>query len=156
MPSEQDKQTTALFQRIETIQFLVELGVASGLSTFIDILTSNAEFIALQKVAEERPNLIIERMLLNATYSFDHRYENPYDTAAATYYYALFLSSIPFYSAKAKRIIGYMDNTFWSRQIVKPRMHSLSKIELGWKYWPMVCFHHLIYTIQTWWDQFFR
>lgn len=147
------KENIDLFTQIEGIQFTVEMGVCSSIRSFVNTITHHKDFAKLQKIAVSDPNSIIERMLRNASYSFDHAYENPYDTSAAVYYYVLLTNSIPLYYRKAERILGFMSNNYWSSQILRYCVQSevLSKPQLGWKYWPTVLFYRLINHIKIWW-----
>lgn len=117
----QDEKLLALFLNIESIQFSVELGVCSGLTSFLRAMEVHSHFLPLQEVARTQPEKIVERLAYVAVLSFDHAFENPYDTAAAAYFWALHTQTgnmLQGYEMKAIMLLNVMNNIPRAKQVL--------------------------------------
>jgi hypothetical protein len=98
---------------VESVDFSVRVGVASGLDTFTKVIADDTAVKAL--LDREFRLRIAERVLELSREPFDDKYENPNDFAVATYLWVLQQISPPVAVVCAKA--GLMMNTFWVRRI---------------------------------------
>ena len=172
----QEEKLLAIFLNIESIQFSVELGVCSGAAQFIRAMEMHANFLSLQEIARFQPDKIVERLVYVATLSFDHAFENPYDTAAAAYFWALHAQThniMQGYEMKATFLLNAMSNIPLAQQalacaaveasqqwltnkgaLITPAVEQprplMSQVG-GWKYWTRVYYWFFINAVHAWW-----
>lgn len=96
MPNSRD-----IFDKVESSEFRVQAGLASGRRMLHNIITETPEFFALLNLD---PRVILIRVLDLSREPVDIEYVNPHDTAIATY-----LLAINYIVARSA------PNLFWSR-----------------------------------------
>lgn len=107
-----------LFHSIESLNFTVETGIASGMSLYIEIMTNYPAVVTLREAILGDVALsdwILERIKWIVNQDFDKRYENPYDNALATYLYILNEDTTDEIFAEAWGLVKDVQKLHWPR-----------------------------------------
>ncbi len=117
-----------MFSRIESTDFAVHAGLASGASTFVEAISQDPAFIQLSEEARQNPyvpDAICQRIQFLTDYKIDYRYENPHDTALATYAWLLY-ENAPKIAKVAAVLLTEARQVWWARHVAN---HILSSDE---------------------------
>src|SRR3989344_3234302 len=108
-----------LLAQIESESFVSSVNVVSTRRAFIEALFQNTDFTNLVKSLRDNADYrtaLLARIRELATSQINHRYENPYDTAMATYAWALTQVS-PKIARIGAELLTSARQTWWAREI---------------------------------------
>lgn len=112
------------FSEIESTKFCVEAGIANNLRQFEEVVRNSHPFIFLCMNIRDGgqgrahgPDLVLERIKQLINTDFDHKYENPHDTALATYVMALDLEDHDA-GMCAAQMLNDVKQIWWTRKII--------------------------------------
>lgn len=112
------RDLATLFARIESDEFAVNANLASDLRTFLRFVRDQPEVRTLREMLKsvETRIKLLGRVYSLASLEPDDRYENPYDTALATYQWVLALVDyeLAYYAASVVRRVA---QCWWAREI---------------------------------------
>lgn len=115
-----------IFVEIESDQFSAQLGLASGFKMFHNIMKNNETFNLLCLIISNNGcEVVIDRIKEIIKTDFDHKYENPYDTALATYILAL-LKINRQAGIYASQLVYDEHQTWWTNQVIQRLYDSTS------------------------------
>ena len=106
-------------REIESISFSARTNIASDLNTFLAVITTDAAVKSLQDRLHNDPSLIdhlvkVMRHLIGL--EFDAKYENPCDSAVATYGWIITKVN-PACEGLVADLLLSLQHSWWSRQL---------------------------------------
>jgi len=116
---------TKYFREIESSEFSAQMNIASGFKMFEELVTRNVWYVMLMSLTRELgPEILFKRIEELAASEFDHKYENPSDTALAAY--VLILDEISHSAAlSAAQILNDVKQLWWTKRVIN-RVQGLS------------------------------
>jgi hypothetical protein len=122
-----------LRSHLESINFGAILSIASTPSGFVAMMKRQPEYRQLVKATEEDfevKSALIKRIGSLVSQAIDERYINPWDTALATYIYAL-CASDPDTAFLAARLVRDAPNVFWAQYAADAVLRPLVSTDAG-------------------------
>lgn len=119
-------------KEIESIAFAARANIASDLHTFINVIEAEPAVISLQTRLRNESTPIDD--LLSAIRHLigledDNEYENPADTAVATYGWII-ASEHPKLNGLVSNVLGSLPNSWWSNQLAETFVSKSSNLAL--------------------------
>lgn len=121
MNGKRKEQQAKVFEEIEGPMFAAEIGLASGARMFWKILELNESFRALKTLADESPELVLDRAQAIASQQSNAEFANPHDAALAAYGWAL--RGKPRLALRALKVLTRVDRVWWAR-LVEDRLRE--------------------------------
>ena len=107
-------------EEIESVSFAARANIASDLNTFLEVITAHPAVESLQKRLRVKSDIddLVKLMLHLCNLTIDKRYENPWDSALATY--AWILTKVdPEREDIAIHLLRKLKNSWWSSHLAE-------------------------------------
>lgn len=119
-------------KEIESVAFAARANIASDLRTFLNVIDAEPAVVSLQNGLRNQATQIDD--LLSAIrhlidLEFDAGYENPADTAVATYGWII-ASVYPKLEGFVSNVLGALPNSWWSNQLAETYLSKDSNLAL--------------------------
>ena len=108
-------------QVIESISFVARTNIASNLNTFLAAIAAESVVVSLQRRLRDEPSMIdclVKAMRHLSDLDYDDAFENPADTAVATYGWII-ANEYPALEGLVADLLRSLQNSWWSVRLAE-------------------------------------
>ena len=108
-------------QDIESISFVARANIASDLNTFLEVIATESAVVSLKRRLRDEPSMIdslVKAMRHLSDLDYDDAFENPADTAVATYGWII-AKEYPALEGLVTDLLRSLQNSWWSIRLAE-------------------------------------